>query len=65
MEEIQKTLGVFESLRKWQYNIKIENGMEIVLRFGREHYHHLAGFQHLTDLPDISKPISKHRFIMT
>ena len=62
MEEVQNTIGVFERLRKYQYKITIENGMEIVLRFNREYYHHLAGFQHLTDLPDIARPISKHKF---
>ena len=62
MEEIKKTIDVFERLRKYQYKITIENGMEIALRFEREHYHHLAGYQHLTDLPDVAKPISKHKF---
>lgn len=62
MDEIKKTIDIFERLRKYQYKITVENGMEILLRFERERYHHLAGFQHLTDLPDIAKPISKHKF---
>ena len=49
------------NLRKLLYiipacRINVENGVEILLRFSREHYHHLAGFQHLTDLPDIASP---------
>ena len=47
---------VFERLRKPACCINVENGVEILLRFSREHYHHLAGFQHLTDLPDIASP---------
>lgn len=62
MNEIQKSIGVFEMLRKYRYKISIENRMEIELRFGREHYHHLAGFQHLTDMPDIADPVSRHKF---
>ena len=62
MEDIQKSIVIFETLRKYRYKITIENGTEITLRFGREHYHHLAGFQHLTDMPDISSPVSKHKF---
>ena len=62
MEEIKNTIDVFERLRKYQYKITVENGMEILLRFERERYHHLAGFQHLTDLPDVADPISKHKF---
>ena len=62
MDEIQKSIGVFEELRKYRYKISIENGMEIELRFGREHYHHLVGFQHLTDMPDIADPVSRHKF---
>lgn len=62
MEEIKNTIDVFERLRKYQYKITVENGMVIQLRFERERYHHLAGFQHLTDLPDISNPMSKHKF---
>ena len=62
MDEIKNTIDIFDRLRKYQYKITIENGMEIVLKFNRECYHHLAGFQHLTDLPDIAKPVSKHKF---
>lgn len=62
MEEIQNTIDIFDRLRKYQYRIRIENGLEIVLRFSRERYHHLAGFQHLTDLNDIANPRSKQQF---
>ena len=62
MEEIRSTIDTFDRLRKYQYKITIENGMEIILRLERERYHHLAGFQHLTDLPDIARPRSKQEF---
>ncbi len=62
MEQIQNTIDIFERLRKSQYKITVENGMVIRLKFEREHYHHLAGFQHLTDLPDVAKPMSKQKF---
>lgn len=62
MEEIQNTIDTFDRLRKYQYKIVIENGMEIVLRFSRERYHHLAGFQHLTGLDDVANPHSKQEF---
>lgn len=62
MEKIRNTIDVFDRLRKNKYKITVENGMVIQLRFERERYHHLAGFQHLTDLPDIASPISKHKF---
>ena len=62
MDEIQKSIGVYEKLRKFRYKISIENGMELELHFGREHYHHLAGFQHLTDMPDVADPVSRHKF---
>lgn len=62
VEDIQKSIVIFEALRKYRYKITIENGTEIILWFGREHYHHLAGFQHLKDMPDISNPVSKQKF---
>lgn len=62
MEEIQSTIDIFEKLKKFQYKITIENGMKLILRFESKQYHHLAGFQHLTDLPDIANPVSKHKF---
>ena len=62
MQEIQNSIEVFDRLRKYSYKITIENGMEILLRFSREHYHHLAGFQHLTDMETISNPASKQKF---
>lgn len=62
MQEIQNSIEIFDRLRKYAYKITIENGMEILLRFSREHYHHLAGFQHLTDMETISNPVSKQKF---
>ena len=62
MNEIQKTIEIYDSLRNFQYKIHIENGLEIILRFSRENYHHLVGFQHLSDLPDVSTPKSKQKF---
>lgn len=60
--EIENTIAVFERLRKYQYRIAIENGLALTLRFSRENYHHLAGFQHLTDMPDIAQPRRKDEF---
>ena len=53
---IRNSQSVYENLRKYNFHITIENGMEYDLKFKREQYHHLAGFQHLTDLPDIANP---------
>ena len=62
MNEIQNSIEVFDRLRKNAYRITIENGMELWLHISREHYHHLAGFQHLTDMETISNPISRQKF---
>lgn len=63
MGKILESVELFDQLRKFEYHIAIENGIEISLRFKREHYHHLAGFQHLTDLADIAKPrTGTHKF---
>lgn len=62
MNEIEKSIAVFDRLRKYTYKISIDNGMEIMLRFSREHYHHLGGFQHLTDLKTICNPVSRQKF---
>ena len=56
MGKIKDSILLYEDIRKYKYNISIENGMKIVLKFGRDNYHHLAGYQHLDDLPDISRP---------
>lgn len=61
MGEIQKSIEVYESLRGFQYQITIENSMKLSLKLDREAYHHLAGLQHLTDMPDISNPKSRHK----
>lgn len=63
MGKILESVELFDQLRKFEYRIAIENGVEISLRFRREHYHHLAGFQHLTDLSDIANPrTGTHKF---
>lgn len=63
MGKILESLELFDQLRKFEYYIAIENGVEISLRFKREHYHHLAGFQHLTDLSDVANPrTGTHKF---
>ena len=63
MGKILESVELFDQLRKFEYRIEIENGVEISLRFKREHYHHLAGFQHLTDLSDVANPrTGTHKF---
>lgn len=57
MGQIDKTIEVYERLRKNIYRITIEDGTIIDLKFFRENYHHLAGYQHLDDLPDIQDPL--------
>lgn len=57
MGQIEKTIEVYERLRKNIYRISIEDGTVIDLKFFRENYHHLAGYQHLGDFPDISAPL--------
>lgn len=65
MDYIQHTISAFERLRKGKYRITIEDGTVIELRFKSENYHHLAGFQHLTDFPDLSDPRQgKKRFYL-
>ena len=56
MVDLTKTIQVYETLSKNKYQIIIEDGTVINLRFKKENYHHLAGFQHLTDFRDISNP---------
>ena len=53
MVDLTKTIQVYETLSKNKYQIIIEDGTVINLRFKKENYHHLAGFQHLTDFRDI------------
>lgn len=62
MGEIEKTIEVFERLRQHKYKISIETGDVFILKFSPEHYHHLAGFQHLDDLTHISAPHLKDKF---
>ena len=56
MDQLTKTIQTYEALSKNKYQILIEDGTVINLRFKKENYHHLAGFQHLTDFRDISNP---------
>ena len=63
MGQIERTIEVYERLRKNRYKITIENGMEIIMSFSPEHYHHLVGYHYLTDVKSVSDPyLSKHRF---
>lgn len=61
MGEIQKSIEIYESLRSYQYRIVIEDGTELLLKLDRQAYHHLAGLQHLTDIPYVSDPPLKDR----
>ena len=62
MGTIKDTIEVYERLRKYRYKITIQTGVTFEVRFSREHYHHLIGFQHLTDIQDIEKPNIKQKF---
>lgn len=64
MGKIKESVKIFERLRSHKYKITIEDGSEFILTFSAKHYHHLIGFQHLTDLPDISRPPSTTRFYL-
>ena len=63
MGQIRDTVEVFQRLRKKKYRIIIEDGTEFILVFSPEHYHHFAGFQYLTDFPQICTPkAGTHKF---
>ncbi len=63
MGRIDDTIAVYERLCKKKFKISVENGIVFYLVFERSRYHHLVGYQHLTDIVDISAPIySKARF---
>ncbi|GEM_PF-2078221 len=62
MKAIGRTIEIFEYLRKKKFVISIEDGTQIYLSFFPEHYHHLVGYQHLTDLSDICNPQNKQKF---
>ena len=62
MDVLQETIAVYERLRKKRYRIIIDTGEEITFSFQPAYYHHLAGFQHLTDFQSISSPQSKDLF---
>lgn len=55
MKEIEMAVSLYERLRKKQYQITIP-ALDAVfcLKLVPAHFHHLLGFQHLTDLPDIA-----------
>lgn len=61
MGQIQKTIEIYEQLRKFKYHFEIENGISFDLNFFPEYYHHLAGFQHLTDKPHLSYQVEYTR----
>lgn len=52
----QNSLDVYERLKNNTYQIDIENNTSFKLKFKDKAYHHLMGFQHLTDLNDIADP---------
>lgn len=62
MDILQETVAVYERLRKKRYRIIVETGEDFTFTFQPANYHHLAGFQHLTDFQNISSPKSKDRF---
>lgn len=62
MGQINDTIAVYERLREKTYKIEIENGITLTLSFLPENYHHLVGYQHLTDIADISRPRIKQKF---
>ena len=62
MDVLQETIAVYERLRKKRYRIIVETGEDFTFVFQPANYHHLAGFQHLTDFRNISSPKSKDRF---
>lgn len=63
MGQIENTIAVYERLQKTKYKVTVENGIEFILSFEPDHYHHLAGFHYLTDLVGIATPkYGKHRF---
>ena len=62
MDILQETVAVYERLRKKRYRIIVDTGEDFTFTFQPANYHHLAGFQHLTDFQNISSPKSKDRF---
>ena len=62
MGQIEETIEVYERLRQKKYKINIENGMSFILSFEPEMYHHLVGYQHLTDIVALSSPGKKRKF---
>ena len=62
MDILQETVAVYERLRKKRYRIIVDTGEDFTFTFQPANYHHLAGFQHLTDFRNISSPKSKDRF---
>ena len=62
MDILQETVAVYERLRKKRYRIIVDTGEDFTFTFQPANYHHLAGFQHLTDFRNISSPKIKDRF---
>lgn len=61
MDQIKKAIEIYEELRKCKYHIKIENGIEFDLLFGKQNFHHLIGLQHLVDKPRIAEPLEPQK----
>ncbi len=60
---IEEAIDVYERLRSRIYHISIENGVEFTLEFEARYFHHMAGFQHLTDQRGIASPkVGAERF---
>lgn len=56
MGYLEQSVEIYERLRRKTFRITIENEMVFLLRFLPEYYHHLAGFQHLSDFSDLFRP---------
>ena len=61
MSRIENTINIYQELKKYRYQVNIEDGTSFSFKFLSEHYHHLAGFQHLTDFPYICNPPTGRR----
>ena len=63
MGQIENTISVYERLSKNKYKITVENGIEFILSFRKQYYHHLVGYHYLTDIVGVSNPnYGKERF---
>lgn len=64
MDSIKETIQIYERLRSHKYKITVEDTTVFNLSFLPQYYHHLAGFQHITDVAKIANPVhgDKNRF---